>query len=202
MWNWTANPEEFLNTDLPETHKALLLDIANKHIGYQPTFRVILAERDILDNTFKDDSMLKLLYTSKYTDWLQSEEVQWSRNRILAKPKFLEKMNPDFFIPIRSQFGSDEALFEALYKSYESKIKKVVRILAEHNANLLFSTDNGAMNMYTHPPDYNGYLEMQHWLDAGVPLQHIFKAATYNNAKEFGLIRSMGTIDIGKIATF
>jgi imidazolonepropionase-like amidohydrolase len=41
---------------------------------------------------------------------------------------------------------------------------------------------------------------MQHWFDAGVPLKQIFKAATYNNAKEFDLINSVGTISIGKTA--
>ena len=200
MWNWTANPEEFLNTNLPETHKELLLEIASKHIGYQPTFRVILAEKDILDNTFKDAPILKLLYTPSYIYWLQSEEAQWSRNRILARPKFLEKMNPGFFVPIRSQFNSDEEMFENLYKSYETKIQKVVSLLAENNANLLFSTDNGAMNMYTHPPGYNGYLEMQHWFDAGVTLKQIFKAATFSNAKQFDLISSVGTLSTGKSA--
>lgn len=200
MWNWTADPEEYLNTNLPETHKNLLLEIASKRIGYQPTFRVILAEKDILDNTFKDDPILKLLYTPRYLDWLQSEDAQWSRNRILARPKFLKKMNPKFFVPIRSKFSSDEEMFDEMYKSYELKIQKVVKLLADNNANLLFSTDNGAMNMHTHPPGYNGYLEMLHWYDAGVPLKQIFKAVTYNNAKEFGLISLIGTLSKSKTA--
>ncbi len=200
MWNWTANPQEYLNTDLPESHKKLLLDIANKKMGYQPTIRVILAEKDILDNTFKDDEVLQSLYTTNYLNWLQSEDAQWSRNRILARPQFLKRMNPDFFNPIRNHFSSDKEMFEELYKSMGLKIQKVVKLLSENNANFLFSTDNGAMNMYTHPPGYNGYLEMQHWIDAGIPLEQIFKAATYNNAKEFGLIDSIGTIRSGKTA--
>ena len=200
MWNWTANPEEYFNTELPETHKKLLVDIANKQIGYQPTIRVILAEKDILDNTFKDDETLQSLYTTNYLNWLQSEDAQWSRKKILARPEFLKRMNPDFFNPIRSHFSSDEEMFEVLYKSMELKIQKVVKLLSENNANFLFSTDNGAMNMHTHPPGYNGYLEMQHWTEAGIPLEQIFKAATYNNAKEFGLIDSIGTISSGKTA--
>ena len=200
MWNWTAIPQDYLNTNIPESHKKLLLDIANKHIGYQPTIRTIMAEKDILEGSFKDKEILKLLYTPKYLEWLLSEDAQWSRNRILARPKFLEQMNPEFFIPIRSQFNSDEEMFEELYKSFELKIQKVMNLLSENNANFLFGTDNGAMNMYTHPPGYNGYLEMQHWVDAGVPLKQIFKAATYNNAKEFDLIESIGTINTGKTA--
>ena len=200
MWNWTADPEEFLNTNLPETHKNLLLEIASKQIGYQPTFRTILAEKDILDDTFKDDPTLKLLYTPAYSDWLHSEDAQWSRNRILARPKFLEKMNPGFFIPIRSKFNTDEEMFYELYRSYKLKIQNVVKLLSENNANLLFGTDNGAMNMYTHPPGYNGYLEMQHWFEAGVPLEQIFTAATYNNAKAFNLMDSVGTLHKSKTA--
>lgn len=200
MWNWTADPQEYLKTDLPESHKKLLLNIANKQLGYQPTIRVILAEKDILDNTFKDDEVLQSLYTPNYLDWLQSEDAQWSRNRILARPQFLKRMNPDFFNPIRSQFNSDEEMFEELYKSMELKIQKVMKLLSENNANFLFSTDNGAMNMHTHPPGYNGYLEMLHWVEAGIPLEQIFKAATYNNAKEFGLINSIGTINSNKTA--
>lgn len=200
MWNWTAVPEDYLNTDLPETHKTLLLEIAAKNIGYQPTFRVILAEREILDDTFKNDKTLQNLYYPNYLEWLQTKDAQWSKNRILARPKFLEQMNPDFFTPIRSQFNSDEAMFEALYNSFEIKIQKVVKLLSENNANLLFSTDNGAMNMYTHPPGYNGFLEMKHWVEAGVPLKQIFKAATFNNAKEFGLIENIGTIHKNKTA--
>lgn len=200
MWNWTAIPQDYLKTDLPETHEKLLLEIAAKNIGYQPTFRVILGEKDILDDNFKNDKTLQFLYTTKYLEWLQSEDAQWSRNRILARPKFLERMNPEFFVPIRSQFNSDEDMFAALYKSLDLKIQKVMKLLSENNANFLFSTDNGAMNMYTHAPGYNGYLEMKHWDDAGVPLNQIFKAATYNNAKAFGLLESIGTISSSKTA--
>ena len=200
MWNWTANPQEYLSTNLPETHKALLLKIAKAQLGYQPTIRVILGEKDILDNTFKDNVVLQSLYSPNYLSWLQSEEAQWSRNRILARPQFLKRMNPDFFNPIRNHFSSDEEMFQELYKSMEIKIQKVVKLLSEHDANFLFSTDNGAMNMHTHPPGYNGYLEMQHWFDAGITLEQIFKAATYNNAKAFGLIDAVGTISKNRTA--
>lgn len=80
------------------------------------------------------------------------------------------------------------------------KIKKVLKTLSDNNANLLFSTDNGAMDMYTNPPGYNGYLEMQYWADAEIPLAQIFKAATYNNAKTFNLLDLVGTIQKGKTA--
>ena len=91
-------------------------------------------------------------------------------------------------------------MFAALYTSLELKIQKVMKLLSEINANFLFSTDNGAMNMHPHPPGYNGYLEMKRWDDAGVPLNQVFKAATYNNAKAFDLLASIGTISSSKTA--
>ena len=72
--------------------------------------------------------------------------------------------------------------------------------MAENDGNLLFGTDSGAMNMYTHTPGLNGYLEMKHWDDSGVSLKQILKAATYNNAKAFNLFDSVGSIETGKRA--
>ena len=200
MWNWTSDPEKFLDTDLPMTHEALVMEIAEKGIGYQPTFRTILGEMDILEDRLLENPQLSKLYSEAYMDFLKSENGQWGRNMILGRPKFLAKVNPSFFHPIRNSFETDEQLFDALYDSYKIKIETVVRLLSENDGNLLFGTDNGAMNMYTHVPGLNGYLEMNHWVDAGVALKQLFKAATYNNAKSFHLLDSLGSIEVGKKA--
>ncbi len=200
MWNWTSNPIEYFNTDLPQTHKDLLKEIAAKGIGYQPTTRAVLAEIDILNDMYRKDSTLKYVYPKNYLDWLQTEEARWIKKRILRRPKYLSTVNPEFFYPIRNQYDSNEEMTSAGYKSIEKKIKTVIKFLSDHNANLLFSTDTGAMNMYTSVPGYNGFLEMNHWVEAGIELDKIFKAATYNNAKAFGLLESLGTIETGKRA--
>lgn len=200
MWNWTSNPKEYLNTDLPKTHKDLLLEIAHKGIGYQPTARTILAELDILNDMYKKDSMLKYVYPKNYLKWLKTDEAGWLKRKIQMRPKFIRILNPNFYHPIRNQFNSDKEMVSQLYKSLELKIKKVIKFLSDNNANLLFSTDNGAMNMYTNPAGYNGFLEMHHWFDAGVTLDKIFLAATFNNAKSFHIDHKYGTIAKGKIA--
>ena len=41
---------------------------------------------------------------------------------------------------------------------------------------------------------------MKHWIDAGVSLEQLLKAATYNNAKTFNLLDSIGSIEVGKKA--
>jgi imidazolonepropionase-like amidohydrolase len=76
----------------------------------------------------------------------------------------------------------------------------VAKFLADHDANLLFGTDGVAMNMATNPPGYNGFLEMQHWVKAGISLEKIFIAATCNNANAFHLDDKYGTIEKDKIA--
>lgn len=200
MWNWTSDPEQFLSNDLPESHKRLLIEISKKGIGYQPTFRTILGEIDILANGFIEQNNLDVLYPDDYLHYLKSEDRQWARNRILNRPKYLSSVNPDFYNPIRNKFESEEQMFDTMYKSYKTKMEIVVGLIEEYNGNLLFGTDNGAMNMYTHPPGLNGYLEMQHWMDAGVSLKTLLRAATFNNAKAFNLLDTIGSIETGKKA--
>ena len=200
MWNWTSDPKSYLSTLLPQTHKNVLLEIADKQIGYQPTFRTILGELDVFNKNFIFGSPFKKLYSSAYLEYLASEDAQWIKKRMEARPEFLERTNPEFYLPIRNNFSSNKEMFDEVYKSLVLKIQTVVRFLSEHDANLLFGTDTGAMNLYTHPAGLNGFLEMQHWTNAGVPLKQLFKAATYSNAKAFGLLHSMGTIHKGKKA--
>lgn len=50
------------------------------------------------------------------------------------------------------------------------------------------------------PPGLSGYLEMHSWAKAGILLRTIFKAATLDNAKAFGLEDQLGTIEPGKRA--
>ena len=50
------------------------------------------------------------------------------------------------------------------------------------------------------PPGLSGYLEMRSWARAGISLRNIFKAATIDNAKAFGLQDELGTIEPGKRA--
>lgn len=201
MWNWTDDPNKFLNTDLPETHYKLLLEIAKRQVGYQPTFRVLLAEADILEQKFIDEQPLAKLYSKSFIEYLKHHSAVKAKNRILFRLSFLEKINPDFIRPIRKKFDSSQQLFDSLYSSYKTKMEKVVQVISKNGGNLLFGTDNGAMNMYTHPPGLNGFLEMKHWSDAGIPLEQIFLSATYNNATEFNLLDHKGTIEVGKEAT-
>jgi len=49
-------------------------------------------------------------------------------------------------------------------------------------------------------PGLNGYLEMRRLVAAQMSLRQLLEAATINNARAFGLIEQVGTIEIGKRA--
>ena len=86
------------------------------------------------------------------------------------------------------------------FSIYRNRLNKVAIFMAKNNAMLLFGTDTPAMNMVTNPPGYNGFLEIKHWYAAGIGLEQIFKALTFNNSKLFNLRDYYGSVEKGKIA--
>lgn len=68
MWHWGDLGEFLFQSDLPEAHRLLLQEIARKQVGYQPTFRVIGAQRDVFDKSFLNDPNLKHVYPEALID--------------------------------------------------------------------------------------------------------------------------------------
>jgi imidazolonepropionase-like amidohydrolase len=200
MWNWFDDPLKITDTVLPKSHANILKNVSRLKIGYQPTYRAITGEIDVMNKSLLSDKNLLHVFHSDYLSWLKSKEGQWLLRRIMNRPSYIKRTNPDFYNVVRSKFTSDSLMMERIYNTLKTRIDKVTLMLAQNNANLLFGTDFGVMNMYTAPPGYSGFLEMQHWADAGVDLKMIFKSATYNNAKAFNLNGLYGTIEKGKIA--
>ena len=71
MWNWYDSPEQFLDLTFTQEHKDLILKIANSKVGYQPTFRAIYGEVDLLNGQFINDPALKNVYPKAYFDWMK-----------------------------------------------------------------------------------------------------------------------------------
>jgi imidazolonepropionase-like amidohydrolase len=57
---------------------------------------------------------------------------------------------------------------------------------------LLLASDTPSGPIYGNQPGYDTYREMRAMAQAGIPLDAIFRAATINNAKQFGLDRDYG----------
>ena len=65
---------------------------------------------------------------------------------------------------------------------------------------LIFGSDTPGVDGFGNPPGLNGRLELQNWVDAGVPLPLILRAATLDNAKALNLSHDLGSIEVGKRA--
>ena len=200
MWNWSDDPERFNNPDLGDEHKRVLLEIADKQTPYQLTFRTITGEKDLVTMDFLMDKNLKHVFPQRMLDLLETEEGQWGKRKIFGRTAFLEKTNPSFYKALKADFTNDQKMWEHAFKTYKHRLSTVARFLRENDANLILGTDSPAMNMYTNPPGYNGILEMLHWYDAGIPLEKIFRAATFNNAQAFHLGHLYGSVENDKIA--
>lgn len=187
MWHW-GDLIEYLNVnELPDTHKELLIEIANRKIGYQPTIRVVGGQKDVFDIAFLNNKDLKHVYPPELLDWLQTDEGHWQEQNI-------KKYARTFFDGL-----SNEEIMMIMQKVID-KVEIVTKTLADYDANLIFGTDTPAANTHTMPPGLNGYLEMQKWSQIGVSLEQILLAATINNAKTFNLDNKYGSIENNKIA--
>ncbi|MFZ1371754.1 MAG: amidohydrolase family protein, partial [Ferruginibacter sp.] len=129
-----------------------------------------------------------------------TQEGQWGREKILGRANYLKEKNQAFYKAFRKDFISAGQMFTEGYKLYKYRINTVVKFLEDNHANLIFGTDGVAMNMYTNPPGYNGFLEMKHWAGAGISLETLFKAVTINNARTFHIDNLYGSVEKNKIA--
>jgi imidazolonepropionase-like amidohydrolase len=187
MWHW-GNLIEYLNVnELPETHKALLIEIAKRKIGYQPTIRVVGGQKDVFDATFLNNENLNHVYPKPLLDWLNTDEGHWQEQNI-------KKYAKSFFDGL-----SNEDIMAIMQKVVD-KVEISTKTLADNDANLIFGTDTPASNTHTMPPGLNGYLEMRKWSQVGVTLEQILLSATINNAKAFHIENNYGSIENSKIA--
>ena len=128
MWHW-GDVMDFLEVDeLPETHRALLIEIAQRQIGYQPTIGVLASQRALFDTGFLADPLLAHSLPGEHIDWLESAAGRWHRNALVA-----------MFSSVLG--GKDDHELYVLFDRFANKAKTVTRVLAEHDARLLFGTD-------------------------------------------------------------
>jgi imidazolonepropionase-like amidohydrolase len=179
MWNWGDLDKE---TELPADIKALLDQIVEKKIGYQPTMQVMRGLSAYFDPDYLKMEAIPKVIPKEMLEWFNSPEGKW------FKKELADDNTPD------------AAMLAGIDRGPVRRVRQVVTYLASKDADFLFGTDTPSAPTYGNLPGLNGYLEMQQLQKAGLSLTQIFRAATISNARKIKLDSQLGTIEPGKIA--
>jgi len=173
--------------EVPPAIRATLKTIADRGIGYQPTLHVIDSQRSMFDPAYLNNPLLSQVLPKDLLDWYKSDEGHWFHKAIRQ------------YFPRHLRGLDNEEMYQSFDKFYRHNTQ-VLKVLADYDANLLFSTDTIVGQSYANAPGLSGYIDMKAWFKAGVPLEKILQAATINNANSFNLAKEIGSIEVGKKA--
>lgn len=184
MWHWA--PVDGKRNYTPGTSAFQLIEeIARKDIGYMPTLQVLGGEAALFDTTYTRREPLKAVIPPKLLAWYQAEDANWYRDTLLRGR------------------APEEAHLHRIHDEDIDRMQQSARLakhLYDKGGKLLFGTDTPSDNTWGNPTGLNGYYEMQRWREAGIPLEAILQAATWDNARAFGLLDRYGSIATGKTA--
>ncbi len=177
MWHWgSLNGEKAL----PAQIRALLDRIVADGTGYQPTMRVLAGLNAYFDPAYLRHPGVRKVVPKLLADWFATPAGQWFGEELAEGHSHAEMLQ------------SSEAPLR--------RLRQVIGYLAARDANILFATDTPSSPTYGNLPGLNGFLEMQHLVEAGLSPAQVLKAATVNNARAFGILERTGTIEAGKDA--
>ncbi|NQD35890.1 amidohydrolase family protein [Permianibacter sp. IMCC34836] len=180
LWSWG----KLSSADgLPSEIAALMQQVQQKHIGFQPTLRVVAGLRDLFVPATLSDPVLSKITPPAVLDFYRS-----------ADGKFFQQ-------ELRADFGDgSDAELAAVYEKIYQQGARVTRYLHSIGQPLLLASDTPSAPVYANQPGYNSYQELRALINAGIPLDAAFRAGTLNNARQFGLDGDYGTVEQGKIA--
>lgn len=177
LWNWDEFRE---SATLPEPVRTVLDEIVHRHIGYMPTMQVLAGVRALYEPGYLDQPAVRRVVPRSMLDWYRTQEAQWFKH---------ERAN-----------GRTDEQMRARIDWLLQHSAATTRYLAQRGAFLLFGSDTPSSPMMGNLPGLNAYQEMQRLAAANVSLRQLLEAATINNAKAFGLLGRVGTIEVGKRA--
>jgi len=161
---------------LAAEERELLITVARRGTGYQPTTQVIVGELDMLQADYLTRSQVADAYPAAFIDWCAHAKDGCGADR------------------------HRDAAAEPSIRGTIARAAELTRVLAEADARLLFGSDTPSDLLYTNPPGLNGRLEMSNWIAAGVSNGKLFRALTIDNARMLRLDDKFGTVEPGKTA--
>lgn len=183
LWHWGGNLE---SADLTEEPLQAIENAVRGKVALQPTLRVVEGEKATLNWGLIEDPRMENVLTPGLLRYLRSQKGRWSQKAMLdlyAEHSPAPDVAPATLIgiPVRRAKSS-------LLRFHRS------------GGTIVLGSDTPGQDGIGNPPGLNGYLEMVGWAQAGIPLETIFRSATFDNARVFGLDRNLGTVETGKQA--
>jgi imidazolonepropionase-like amidohydrolase len=186
LWHW---PGDQLNSAPPPEARDVIKAAARVAVGVQPTLRAVYGDLSIFDKSLLNDPRFIESLPREVVAYLNSDEGKAGQAAVAN----------EYRQAIEKLLGSDSVDPLSAMSVGPARATATLRMMTAENVKLLFGTDTPSNEGIGNPPGLNGRLELGHWLDAGVPLSRILRAATMDNAVAFGL-SDRGTIEVGKRA--
>lgn len=180
LWNWGEYDGQ---TDIPAPIAEHLRKVHEKGIGYQATLRVLPGTADMFRADTLKDPMYAKVVPPAVLAWYATEPGQWFK-QVMREGR---------------DASIDTKIAHGWLKQNEQGMR-ALRYMHELGHTLLVGSDTPSAPTYGSQPGYDTYREMRLMAQSGVPLPVIFRAATINNARQFGLDKDYGTVEPGKHA--
>ena len=180
LWNWSQHHGE---PDMPAPIETLLTRIQKQGIGFQPTLRVMGGIRELFEPATLNDPHYDKVVPASLMAFYRSDDGKF----------FERELRSDFF-------GTDDNRIRAVQKVVYEQGARVTKALHDKGHPLLLASDTPSAPVYANQPGYNSYQELRAMAEAGVPLDAVLRAGTINNARQFGLDKDYGSIEVGKKA--
>ncbi|HEV3409232.1 MAG TPA: amidohydrolase family protein [Chthoniobacterales bacterium] len=187
LWHWRGDQLDANPTG--EVREAIRA-AARAGVRVQPTLQAVYGDLSIFDKAILDDSRLTEALPGVVLTYLRTEEGKGAH----------EAMANEYKQAIAKLFASESLDPLKAMSVAPARASATLRLMRAENVRLLFGTDTPSNEGIGNPPGLNGRLEMTRWLEAGVSLSEILRAATLENAETFGLCADVGTIEVGKRA--
>jgi hypothetical protein len=186
LWHW---PGKRLDPTPPREARKAIKAAANAHVGVQPTLQAVYGDLSIFDRSLLDDPRFKESLPGVLVAYLNSDEGKAAQAAVAT----------EYRQAIAKFFGADSIDPLKAMSIGPQRASATLRMMVAENVKLLFGTDTPSNESIGNPPGLNGRLELGRWVEAGVPLREILRAATLDNAVAFRL-PDRGTIEPGKRA--
>jgi len=187
LWHWPGDRKETAPT---QEAQEVVHAAARTGIYVQPTMQVVYGDESIFDRSILDDPRLGKSLPRSVIAYLKSDEGKkaWQATADQYKGAILKVFGTPPMDPAKAM-----ALGPA-------RVMATTRLLLADRGKLLFGSDTPPGGGIGNPFGLNERMELEHWLEAGVPLAQILRSATLDNAVAFGIAGDRGTVEVGKRA--